>query len=229
LPVIIFSDSAWKQQAAKEGATVVLSKSKHTPSEVVETARNLLRTFGSEHLEETLATNVAFLTGASSASGKSTQSPKTKGQVLLVEDHGDLRATISAALNQSGFRVTEAETHAAALHQLEAMEYEAFLLNRVCPDGLGLALCRRLRQLFPQKPIVLYSTVPLRFTAEQRLKAGASAYLTEAGDVLHAGRILTKLINEAKTPPVEVQVDSKFADDLLTLEGKSQEVPRLVS
>jgi DNA-binding response OmpR family regulator len=42
LPVIIFSDSAWKQQALKEGATVVLSKTTHTPSQVVESARNLL-------------------------------------------------------------------------------------------------------------------------------------------------------------------------------------------
>ncbi|MBC8031568.1 MAG: response regulator [Pyrinomonadaceae bacterium] len=214
LPVIIFSDSAWKQQASKEGATVVLSKSKNTPSQVVETARNALRTFGSQQLEDTLATNVAFLAGSSAAPAESTQSRKTKGQVLLVEDRSEIRATISAALSQSGFRVTEAENHAAALQQVEAGEFDAYLLNRVCPDGLGLALCRRLRQLFPHKPIVLYSTVALSFTAEQRLKAGASAYLTQAEDVLHAGRILSKLVDEAKTTPV--QVDTKVTDELVS-------------
>lgn len=125
LPVIIFSDSAWQQQAAKEGATVVLSKSTNSPSEVVEAVRNALLTFESQRIEETLATNVAFLATASASSGNATPGPRSEGQVLLVEDHYDIRTTISAALDQSGFRVTGVESHAAALHQIEAREFDA--------------------------------------------------------------------------------------------------------
>jgi CheY-like chemotaxis protein len=215
LPVIIFSDSAWQQQAWKEGATVVLSKSKHSPSEVVESVRNALLTSESQQIAETLAINVAFLAAASASSGNSTQSPRTNGQVLLVEDHYDIRTTISSALDQSGFKVTGVECHAAALHQIEAREFDAYLLNRICPDGLGLALSRELRKLYPQKPIVLYSTMALPISPEQRLQGGASAYLTEAGDILNPGRILLKLIDEAKTTPG--YVDSEVADELLTL------------
>jgi PAS domain S-box-containing protein len=191
LPVIVFSESAWAQQAWKEGATVVLSKSGHSPSQVVESARNALLVSESPEIDEILATNAAFLAG-----GNPTQSPRTEGQVLLVEDHYDIRTTISSALDRSGFRVTGVECHAAALHQVEAREFDAYLLNRMCPDGLGLALSSQLRGLYPQKPIVVYSTMAVPITPQQRLSAGASAYLTDAGDILNPGRILLKLIDD---------------------------------
>jgi CheY-like chemotaxis protein len=208
LPVIIFSDSAWKEQASKEGATVVLSKSTHSPSQVVESARNALLTSESQQIEETVATD-------SASSGNPTQRSRTEGQVLLVEAHSDIRTTISSALYQSGFRVTGVECHAAALYQVEATEFDAYLLNRLCPDGIGLSLCHRLRKLYPQKPIVIYSIAALSITPEQRLNAGASAYLTEAGDILNPGPILLKLIDEAKT--ALGNVDSKVADELSML------------
>lgn len=214
LPVIVFSDSAWKQQAWKEGASVVLSKSGHSPSEVVDAARTAILTAKSQQIEEALAIDVALL-GASVSSGTSTQGPRTEGQVLLVENHHDIRTTISAALEKSGFRVTGVECHAAALHQVEAREFDAYLLNRLCPDGLGLSLCHQLRTVYPQKPIVMYSTAPIPITPEQRVDAGASAYLTEAGDILNPGRILLELIDEAKTNAG--YVESNETDELAAL------------
>lgn len=198
LPVIIFSDSAWKQQAWKEGATVVLSKSTHGPSQVVQAARNALLVSESQQFDEAI---LAFLADGAVLTEKPTQSPGTEGRVLLVEDHIDIRTTISSALVQSGFQVTGVESHAAAFHQANVNSFDAFLLNRVCPDGIGLSLCRQLRKTNPQTPIVLYSTAALPIAQEQRLQAGANAYLTEAGDILNPGRILVKLIEEAKTTP----------------------------
>jgi CheY-like chemotaxis protein len=211
LPVLIFSDSAWQQRAWKEGATMVLSKSGHSPSEVVESVRNLLPPDESQ-IGETLANNAAFLAGAAPLAGKATQSNPTEGQVLLVEDHHDIRTTISSALDHSGFTVTGVESHAAALHQVEAGDFDAFLINRLCPDGIGLALCRQLRGLYPQTPIVMYSTATLKITQEQRLQAGASAYLTEAADILNPGPILSTLIEEKKK--ASRSVDSTMANEL---------------
>jgi CheY-like chemotaxis protein len=180
----------------REGATVVLSKSDHGPSEVVEAARKALVAVESQQLDQTIAD---FLADGSASSQKPTQNPGTEGQVLLVEDHDDIRTTISSALVQSGFQVTGVESHAAALHESGLNSFDAFLLNRVCPDGIGLSLCRDLRKVYPRTPIVMYSTAALPIAAEQRLQAGASVYLTDAGDILNPGRILLKLIEEAKT------------------------------
>lgn len=205
LPVIIFSDSAWKQQALQEGATFVLSKSKHTPSQVVEAVRTALMSSEALQPDETQQTESMVPADASISYDPGTQS-QAKGQVLLVEDHYDLRTTVSAALERSGFQVTRVESHADAWDQIKAKEFDAYLINRVCPDGLGLALCRKLRNLYEYKPIVLYSTVSVPITAEQRLNAGASAYLTQAVDMLNPGEILLELIHEAKLTQMEVTV-----------------------
>src|SRR6267142_3145215 len=71
LPVIIFSDSAWKQQAWREGATVVLSKSTHSPSQVVESARDALLA-----AEDTLTT---FIASNAASSEKAAPSPQPGG------------------------------------------------------------------------------------------------------------------------------------------------------
>ena len=74
-----------------------------------------------------------------------------------------------------------------------------YLVNRLCPDGIGLSLCRQLREMDPHKTIVMYSTMSLPITQEQRLQAGASIYLTQPADILNPAETLSKLINEAKT------------------------------
>lgn len=215
LPIIIFSDSAWKQQALREGATVVLSKSKHSPSQVVAAAHTALLKSGSREIDETVATNLAFLAGASGYSGNSQPGPRTDARVLLVEDHEDIRTTITSALDRSGLLVTGVESHAAAIHKIEVREFDAFLINRICPDGLGISLCHQLRRVYPQKPIVMYSTAALPISQEQRLEAGASAYLMEAGDILNPGPTLLQLIEEGKT--ILSNVDNPVTDELLVL------------
>jgi CheY-like chemotaxis protein len=198
-PVVVFSDSAWTQQAWREGATLVLSKSGHSPSEVVEFGLGALQAAEGRPLEASLATNLAFLADGLVSSKVAPENSAPQGHVLLVEDHNEVRTTISAALELAGFEVTGAASHATALDQTAVREFDAYLLNRICPDGLGLALSRQLRQRYPLTPIVLYSTLALPITAEQRLTAGATAYLTEAGDILKPGGILVQLIAEAKT------------------------------
>jgi hypothetical protein len=58
----------------------------------------------------------------------------------------------------------------------------------------------------------MYSTAVLHITQEQRLRAGASVYLTEAAEILNPGQILSTLIDEAKM--ASRSVDSKMTDEL---------------
>ena len=73
-----------------------------------------------------------------------------------------------------------------------------FLINRVSPDGLGLTLCRQLRQSFPRQPIVMYSTAALPAEQQAALDAGARAYLAKPTDLLNVGNFLSDLIKESK-------------------------------
>ena len=57
LPVIIFSNTSLPgmvEEAWKEGATMVLSKSSHSPKQVVESVRNVLKTAGENQQKDAL-------------------------------------------------------------------------------------------------------------------------------------------------------------------------------
>ena len=95
--------------------------------------------------------------------------------------------------------MTSVESHAGALRKAKLQEFDLYLLNRVCPDGLGLSLCRQLRQSHPRTPIVMYSTAALPTEQQAGLDAGARSYLTKPSDLLNIGNLLSESIDESKT------------------------------
>jgi DNA-binding response OmpR family regulator len=192
LPVIIFSNASLPgmvEDAWKAGATMVLSKSSHSPKQIVESVRNALRDASqSQDRQAPVTSSVSTQSATPRVPSPSCSTPR---HILLVEDHADVRALISFLLDQVGHQVTTVESQAGALRQAKLQQFDVFLINRVCPDGLGLTLCRQLRQSFPSQPIVMYSTAAL--PAEQRagLDAGASAYLAKSSDLLNIGSLVS--------------------------------------
>lgn len=199
LPVIILSNAVLLEEKAWEaGATMVLSKSSHSPNQVVESVRTALEA-SSENQPTAAATASTGPAAVSPEAPLSTQSRVKAGHVLLVEDHPDTRALISLLLDQSGHQVVSVESHAEALQRATLEPFDLYLINRACPDGLGLSLCEQLRQLSGPQPIVMYSTAGLPAEQQAALAAGASSYLTKPSDLLNIGNLLSDLIKESKT------------------------------
>jgi CheY-like chemotaxis protein len=200
LPVIVFSNASLQgtvEEAWKAGATMVLSKSTDSPKVILESVRTALK-----------AASESQPARAGAATNDSTPSPDipilsvdsgTPGRSLLVEDHADLCALMSFLLDAAGYHVTSVDSHAEALRKVGLQEFDLFLVNRICPDGLGLTLCPQLHQLFPRQPIVLYSTTALPADRQAGLDAGARAYLTKPSDLLNIGNLLSDLIKGSKT------------------------------
>jgi CheY-like chemotaxis protein len=201
LPVIIFSNSSLPgmvEEAWKAGATAVLSKLSHSPKQIVESVRSALKV-----ASETQSSATVVAANSPSVQSPrvlvSSPTPATIGRILLIEDHPDIRAIMSFVLDQVGHQVTTVESHAAALRKAKLEQFDLFLLNRVCPDGLGLTFCRQLQQLFPQHPIVLYSSAALPTEQQAGLDAGASAYVTMPEEFLDIGKLLSDVLEKSKT------------------------------
>lgn len=201
LPVIVFSNSGQSgmvEAAWKAGATMVLSKSNHSPKQMVESVRSAFKV-ASENQSS------AAIVAAHGPSAKSpdvlvsTSAQATTGRILLIEDHTDIRAILSFLLDQGGHQVTTVESHAAALRKAKLEQFDLFLLNRICSDGLGLTFCRQLQQLFRQLSIVLYSSAALPTEQQAGLDAGASAYLTRPEEFLDIGKLLSNVLTESKS------------------------------
>ena len=201
LPILIFSNVAMTgmvEEAWNAGATMVLSKSSHSPKQIVESVRTALKT-ASEGRPSVTPAVASFPKVSSPNVLISVPSWARAGHVLLVEDHADTRTLISFLLDQAGHQVTIVESHAGALSKVKPGDFDLYLINRLCPDGLGLTLCRQLRQSHPRLPIVMYSTVALPAEQQAGLDAGACAYLTKPSDLLNIGNLLAELIKESKT------------------------------
>jgi signal transduction histidine kinase len=115
--------------------------------------------------------------------------PAGKGKVLLVEDDGEVRDTVSAALREAGFEIHTAETADEALRRIEGGEpYDAVLTDVVMPGELsGLDLARHLRKRHPRTGVVVVTGYSERAVQLPGVQALPKPYgLAQAVDALNA-------------------------------------------
>jgi CheY-like chemotaxis protein len=200
LPVIIFSNASLPgmvEDAWKAGATMVLSKSDHSPNQIVESVRSVLKA-ASESKPNAASATAKGANATSPDVLASSRSRAATGHVLLVEDNAEIRALLSFLLDQAGHQFTMVDSHAAALDKVKLGAFDLYLINRACPDGLGLTLCPQLRQLIGQQPIVMYSSAALPTEQQAALDGGASVYLTKPNEILNIGKLLSHFMKESK-------------------------------
>jgi signal transduction histidine kinase/CheY-like chemotaxis protein len=89
--------------------------------------------------------------------------PRTEGiagggeTILVVDDDGDVRMTVTNSLEALGYRVEEAEDGLAAMAMLERGPPSLAILDFAMPGMNGAELAREARRLYPDLPIVFAS------------------------------------------------------------------------
>ena len=84
--------------------------------------------------------------------------------ILLVEDEAAVRQVTAMTLRHFGYRVVEAADSDGALERFtEASDtFDLLITDVVMPTGNGQDLCRKIRSLRPDLPVLLMSGYPLR-------------------------------------------------------------------
>jgi DNA-binding response OmpR family regulator len=98
--------------------------------------------------------------------------------VLIVEDDEPTRTAMAACLAREGYLVlTAADGHEAAGHLERPLEpIDVAILDVGLPDVDGIALCQRLRELYPTMPVVVCSGHAAPAEVAEFLELGASRY-----------------------------------------------------
>jgi DNA-binding NtrC family response regulator len=99
--------------------------------------------------------------------------------VLIVEDDQAVSIPMSGFLSRHGFDVEQAEGVGAALEAVRRSPPDAALVDFSLPDGDGLALLGRLKELDPLLPVILltgHGTIDL---AVKAMKDGAEQFFTK--------------------------------------------------
>jgi DNA-binding response OmpR family regulator len=100
-------------------------------------------------------------------------------QLLVVEDDAAIAAPLVRALRREGYEVDLVDRGADAVERAEACAYDLVLLDLGLPDGDGVDVCRRLRAMHPQLPIVMVTARQEELEAVVGLDAGADDYVTK--------------------------------------------------
>jgi DNA-binding response OmpR family regulator len=98
--------------------------------------------------------------------------------VLVVDDEGAIRYSVSKTLQRVGYNVAEASSGDEALEMLRQGNYDVVLTDIRMPPGLdGVELVRRIKEMDADTIVILMTGYPSLSTAVEALRLGAHDYL----------------------------------------------------
>ena len=100
-------------------------------------------------------------------------------RILYSEDDLDQRELISYVLAQAGIETICSETPQDFLRMARAERFDLYLLDSWLPGMSGLDLCKQIREVDSQTPIIFYSADAFPGRKEEAFRAGAQGYITK--------------------------------------------------
>src|SRR5947209_6905879 len=102
-----------------------------------------------------------------------------KGRILHVDDDPDIRLMMAASLQEFGYVVATAGTNSEALELAKQFKFDLSILDVRLPDGSGIELCQKIKELQPNAPALYYSAYASNEEQEAALSVCGDAYLTK--------------------------------------------------
>lgn len=97
--------------------------------------------------------------------------------VLVVDDEGAIRYSVSKTLQRVGYRVSEASSGEEALELIAEQEFTVVLTDIKMPGIDGVELLRQIKELTPDSSVILMTGYASLNTAIEALRLGAHDYL----------------------------------------------------
>jgi DNA-binding response OmpR family regulator len=104
--------------------------------------------------------------------------------ILLVEDDDAIAETLRLHLEQAGFRLTHERDGGAALGRVSEAGWDLVLLDLMLPGADGWDVCRHLRAVRPDIPVIMLSARSAEAHRVLGLELGADDYLAKPFSML---------------------------------------------
>ena len=121
---------------------------------------------------------------------------QAKTRILFVDDHDDTREMIAICLTE--FEVINAGTLAEGLLLAQTRRFDLYLLDNWLPDGMGIELCRKIRQFDLHTPIIFYSGAANERDKQEAFSAGAQVYMVKPESIEKLERVILETITVAR-------------------------------
>ncbi|MFF7708346.1 two-component system response regulator RssB [Pseudomonas sp. NPDC007930] len=103
--------------------------------------------------------------------------PNTSATLLLIDDDEVVRASLAAYLEDSGFRVLQANNGQQGLQVFEQQQPDLIVCDLRMPQMGGLELIRRINERSSDTPVIVVSGAGVMTDAVEALRLGAADYL----------------------------------------------------
>jgi putative nucleotidyltransferase with HDIG domain len=101
-----------------------------------------------------------------------------ESKILVVDDEEAIREVVSSMLNQAGYHTRPAASGMEALELLDCGEdFDLILTDMMMPEMDGIALLERIKERFPDVPVVMVTAVHDISVALAAIRNGAYDYL----------------------------------------------------
>lgn len=145
-------------------------------------------------------------------------------KILIIDDEEKLRSLLGRIISLEGFEVLEASDCKSGMKRLEQAEIEVVLCDVKLPDGNGVDLVKKIKDIYPHTECILltaYGNIP---DGVQAIKNGAFDYITKGDDNNKIIPLLYRAIEKAdlstRVRQLEKQLGNKHSFDNII--GKSK-------
>jgi DNA-binding response OmpR family regulator len=154
---------------------------------------------------------------------------KPPKRLLVVEDDGELRATLSKLLQEGGYEVVGVADGRSAKQALERNDCDLALIDLVLPDMNGLALVRSIRESGQRLPIIVVTARAALADRVVGLDTGADDYVVKPFQMRELEARIRALLRE---PPESATAELRVGPLLLVpgeariwIDGTAMELP----
>ncbi len=132
-------------------------------------------------------------------------------RVLYVDDDVDNCEMMKYWIREEcGCDIAIAMDGKEALDMIESQFFDLFLLDYCLPDTTGIKLCERIRNIYPDAPIALYSALDRPIDKQRAIDAGATSYMVKPEELDQIKPFLDRHLS--KPIPVTIPVEKATAD-----------------
>lgn len=100
-------------------------------------------------------------------------------KILVVDDERAIRLLLKVNLEKEGYTVKEASNGVEALKCLEQTPFDLMVLDVMMPELDGIDVCRRVKVLYPNMPIIMLSAKSEEIDRILGLEMGADDYVAK--------------------------------------------------
>ena len=105
-----------------------------------------------------------------------------KYTILIVDDDADLRAIMSTIFEERGFTILTADCGTGALEVFKSNKINLILTDMRMPNGDGLFLLEKIRELDPKNPPIIFVTGYSDISENEFIAKGAAKVFTKPFD-----------------------------------------------